>query len=85
MYVAVKSADIRTSAAQTEAIAKWEIGFDRYENREFAEAFEIFGAIRKANSRDLAARRYAEICKAYATTAPSSKEWDDGIDNLSEK
>ncbi|MDR0665144.1 MAG: adenylate/guanylate cyclase domain-containing protein [Helicobacteraceae bacterium] len=68
-----------------ETIAQWNIAFDRYENREFAKAFEIFSAIYGENNRDLTAKRYADICDAYAQKAPSAEEWDDGIDNLSEK
>ncbi|MDR0877561.1 MAG: adenylate/guanylate cyclase domain-containing protein [Treponema sp.] len=63
----------------------WDQGFAAYEKKNFPEALKAFKAIYQANENDLVAKKYLDRCEKYIAVPPSEKEWDDGVDNLTEK
>jgi len=66
-------------------VKDWEQAFGLYEKRDFLAAQKIFEAICMKNSADLAAKKYLNRCVKYAASAPDEKNWDNGVDNLTEK
>jgi len=66
-------------------VKRWEQGFALYERKDFLAAGNIFQAIFQQNNADLAAKKYYDRCYKYAASPPDDNEWDDGVDNLTEK
>jgi adenylate cyclase len=63
----------------------WEKGFNAYEKQEFLEAQNVFKTIYRKNNADLAAKLYLDRCEKFLASPPSGKDWNDGVDNLTEK
>jgi len=66
-------------------VQKWKRGMVLYEKKDFSAAGEIFKAIFQQNNADLTAKKYYDRCYNYSVSPPNDKEWDDGVDNLTEK
>jgi class 3 adenylate cyclase len=79
--------DTRADAAPTllDMVKSWERAFALYEQKDFTGAGNIFQAIFQENNADTAAKKYYDRCYAYTVSPPDDKEWDDGVDNLTEK
>ncbi|MDR1287235.1 MAG: adenylate/guanylate cyclase domain-containing protein [Treponema sp.] len=79
--------DIRSEAPEslTGMTVIWERAFEAYEHRDFEKALELFGGIAEADKGDMVARLYGERCQNYLKTPPDDREWDDGVDNLTQK
>jgi adenylate cyclase len=79
--------DIRADAppALLDMVKRWEQGFALYEQKDFLAAGNVFKAIFQQNNADLAAKKYYDRCNKYAASPPDDKEWDEGVDNLTEK
>jgi len=79
--------DIRAGAPPglVDMVKRWENGLALYERRNFASAGDIFKAIFQQNNADLAAKMYYDRCYNYTASPPDIQEWDDGVDNLTEK
>jgi adenylate cyclase len=79
--------DIRSDAPPTllDMVKRWEQGMAFYEQTNFTAAGDIFKAIFQQNNADLAAKKYYDRCYRYTVSPPEDKEWDDGVDNLTEK
>ena len=63
----------------------WERGFRAYENTDFLEAKNTFSVIYQKNEKDKVAKLYLDRCEKYLASPLSEHDWDDGIDNLTEK
>jgi adenylate cyclase len=63
----------------------WEEGFRAYENQAFLEAKNAFAAVLGMNGNDSVAKRYLARCEAYLASPPEPEQWDNGVDNLTEK
>ncbi|MDR1105878.1 MAG: adenylate/guanylate cyclase domain-containing protein [Treponema sp.] len=63
----------------------WEEAIAAYDTRDFAAASKLFGIVSGRNSRDSTAAFYAARCEQFIRTPPSAEQWDDGVDNLTEK
>jgi adenylate cyclase len=79
--------DIRADAPPGlgDMVKSWENGLALYEKRNFAVAGDVFKAIFKQNNADLVAKMYYDRCYNYTASPPDIEEWDDGVDNLTEK
>ncbi|MDR2575576.1 MAG: adenylate/guanylate cyclase domain-containing protein [Treponema sp.] len=79
--------DIRDNAPPglLDMVKRWEQGFALYEQKDFLAAGNIFQAIFQQNNADLAAKKYYDRCNKYTLAPPDEKEWDGGVDNLTEK
>ncbi|MDR1105873.1 MAG: adenylate/guanylate cyclase domain-containing protein [Treponema sp.] len=79
--------DIRSEAPEslTGMTVMWERAFEAYEHRDFEKALELFGGIAEADKGDMVARLYGERCRNYLKMPPDDKDWDDGVDNLTQK
>jgi len=79
--------DIRADAppALTDMVRRWEHGFALYEQKDFSAAGNVFQAVFRQNNADLAAKKYYDRCYKYTVSPPDDNEWDDGVDNLTEK
>jgi adenylate cyclase len=69
----------------TGMIPRWEQAFKAYEERNFAEALNVFKPIYDENDRDRVAKLYIDRCEKYLTAPPADEKWDNGVDNLTEK
>jgi adenylate cyclase len=63
----------------------WEKGFRAYEAKEFLEAKNIFSTVLQRDTNDKVAQLYLGRCEKYLSAPPGPEEWDDGVDNLTEK
>jgi len=79
--------DMRSDAppALLDMVRRWEQGIVFYEHKDFTAAGNIFKSISQQNDADLAAKKYYDRCYRYTVSPPDDKEWDDGVDNLTEK
>ncbi|GHT98755.1 adenylate/guanylate cyclase domain-containing protein [Spirochaetia bacterium] len=79
--------DIRDEAAPEllAMIETWDHGFAAYENREFPEALNRFKTIYQNNEQDRVAKLYLDRCERYIAAPPTDAQWDNGVDNLTEK
>jgi adenylate cyclase len=79
--------DIRADAqpALLDMVKNWEHALALYEQKDFTAAGNIFQAIFQRNNADFAAKKYYDRCYTYTVSPPDDKEWDDGVDNLTEK
>jgi len=79
--------DIRADAppALADMAKRWEHGFALYERKDFLAAGNVFQAIFQQNNADLVAKKYYDRCYRYTASPPDDNEWDDGVDNLTEK
>jgi hypothetical protein len=79
--------DLKENApsALTDMVLRWERGFAAYEERNFAEALNIFGPIYEENGGDRVAKLYIGRCEKYLAEPPADEKWDNGVDNLTEK
>jgi adenylate cyclase len=79
--------DMRSDAppALLDMVRRWEQGIVLYEHKDFTAAGNIFKSISQQNDADLAAKKYYDRCYRYTVSPPDDKEWDDGVDNLTEK
>jgi len=68
-----------------EMVKSWEQAFGLYEKRDFTAARDIFQSIRQKNGADMTAQKYLDRCVKYTACAPDEKDWDNGVDNLTEK
>jgi len=68
-----------------EMVKKWEEAFGLYEKRDFTAARDIFQSICQKNGEDKAAVKYLDRCEKYIACAPDEKDWDNGVDNMTEK
>jgi len=68
-----------------EMVKNWEQAFNFYEKREFQAAQDIFQVICDKNKKDLAAKKYLNRCIKFVSSPPDEKNWDNGVDNLTEK
>ncbi|MCL2140017.1 MAG: adenylate/guanylate cyclase domain-containing protein, partial [Treponema sp.] len=68
-----------------EMVKSWEQAFTAYEQRNFASAAKIFQEICGQNQDDLCAKKYYDRCNKFITAPPVDAQWDDGVDNLTEK
>jgi hypothetical protein len=66
-------------------VKSWEQGFAAYESRDFLAAKGIFDAVCQKDGEDLAAKKYLDRCIKYIASPPADAEWDNGVDNLTEK
>jgi hypothetical protein len=66
-------------------VKSWEQAFSFYEKRDFLSAQKIFQTICQRNSADMAAKKYLARCAKYLASPPDEKDWDGGVDNLTEK
>jgi len=71
--------------ALLDMVRRWENGFALYERKDFLAAGNVFKAIFQQNNADLVAKKYYDICYKYTVSPPDDKEWDGGVDNLTEK
>jgi adenylate cyclase len=79
--------ELKEEASQTllDMVGAWDKGFKAYEAKEFLEAKNIFSTILQKDNSDRVAKLYLGRCEKYLKTPPTSEEWDDGVDNLTEK
>jgi class 3 adenylate cyclase len=79
--------DIRKEASPEllETVKSWEYGFTAYEGKDFLAAANIFHTIYERNQDDLCAKKYFDRCRNYITSRPADSQWDNGVDNLTEK
>ncbi|GHT79842.1 adenylate/guanylate cyclase domain-containing protein [Spirochaetia bacterium] len=79
--------DIRDQAAPEllDMITVWDRGFSAYENRNFSEALNLFKTIYQNNEQDRVAKLYLDRCERYIAAPPADAQWDNGVDNLTEK
>jgi adenylate cyclase len=79
--------DIRDEAspALIEMTGIWEKAFEAYERRDFVQALELFGGLAERDRQDRVAELYASRCRNYIAAPPSDGDWDDGVDNLTQK
>ncbi|MDR2053794.1 MAG: CHASE2 domain-containing protein [Treponema sp.] len=79
--------DLKENApsALTDMVLRWERGFAAYEERNFAEALNIFRPIYEENGGDRVAKLYIGRCEKYLAEPPADEKWDNGVDNLTEK
>jgi plasmid stability protein len=68
-----------------EMVKNWEQALNFYEKRDFLAAKNIFGTISMKNNNDMAAIKYLNRCAGYINLPPDGKNWDNGVDNLTEK
>jgi adenylate cyclase len=68
-----------------EMIGLWDRAFAAYENRDFAEAQNLFSEIRRIFPQDRTTELYRRRCENYLATPPTLEKWDNGVDNLTEK
>jgi class 3 adenylate cyclase/CHASE2 domain-containing sensor protein len=73
------------SQALLDMVSAWEKGFKAYETKEFLEAKNIFSTILQKDNNDRVAKLYLRRCEKYLAAPPAPEEWDDGVDNLTEK
>jgi adenylate cyclase len=79
--------DIRAEAPASLAgmVLNWEKAMELYENRDFRGALDLFSGIAGENSRDLTAELYRTRCVKLLKSPPTEEEWDQGVDNLTQK
>ncbi|MDR1418996.1 MAG: CHASE2 domain-containing protein [Treponema sp.] len=63
----------------------WEEAVDAYDRRNFAQARKLFETVSGEDEHDETAALYAARCERFVRTPPSGEEWDNGVDNLTEK
>ena len=68
-----------------EMVKNWEKAFEFYEKRDFQAAQAFFRLIFDNNKKDLTAKKYLDRCEKFVSTPPNEKNWDNGVDNLTEK
>jgi adenylate cyclase len=68
-----------------EMVKNWEEAIGLYEKRDFTAARDIFQSICQKNDSDKAAQKYLDRCVKYIASAPDEKDWDNGVDNMTEK
>ncbi|WP_461255953.1 CHASE2 domain-containing protein [Treponema sp. R80B11-R83G3] len=68
-----------------EMVKNWEQAFNFYEKREFQAAQGVFQAIFDKNNKDFVAKKYLNRCIKFVSSPPDEKNWDNGVDNLTEK
>ncbi|GBU26595.1 adenylate/guanylate cyclase [Treponema sp. R8-4-B8] len=68
-----------------EMVKNWEQAFDFYEKRDFQAAQGVFQAIFDKNNKDFVAKKYLNRCIKFVSSPPDEKNWDNGVDNLTEK
>jgi len=68
-----------------EMAKKWEQGFAAYEKKNFPAAANIFQEIYELDKNDLVIEKYYDRCNRYISFPPADAQWDDGVDNLTEK
>jgi adenylate cyclase len=68
-----------------EMVKNWEKAFEFYEKREFQAAQAFFRLIFDNNKKDFTAKKYLDRCEKFVSTPPNEKNWDNGVDNLTEK
>jgi len=68
-----------------EMVKNWEKAFNYYEKREFQAAQAFFQVICDNNKRDFTAKKYLNRCIKFISSPPDEKNWDNGVDNLTEK
>jgi hypothetical protein len=66
-------------------IDMWDSGFAAYENRDFSGALNLFKTIYQNNEKDRTAKLYLDRCERFIAAPPSDEQWDNGVDNLTEK
>jgi len=66
-------------------VKSWEEAFALYEKRDFTAARDIFQSICEKNDADKTAQKFLKRCGKFITSAPDEKDWDNGVDNMTEK
>ncbi|MCL2214130.1 MAG: adenylate/guanylate cyclase domain-containing protein [Treponema sp.] len=66
-------------------VKSWEQAFQFYEEKNFIAAQNIFQLIYSRNSDDMAAKKYLNRCSTLISSPFDEGNWDNGVDNLTEK
>jgi len=71
--------------ALSDMVKNWEQAFDLYEQKDFSSAGKLFSSIYSNNEKDKAAKKYLLRCEKFIKSPPDEEEWDNAVDNLTEK
>jgi adenylate cyclase len=79
--------DLKEAASPTlvDRVSRWERGLAAYEGRDFAAALGFFRPLYEEDAGDGAAKLYIGRSEKYLAASPPDEEWDNGVDNLTEK